>query len=140
MRVVDTSAWIERILDTATGQRVARQFPEFAQCVVPTIVQLELAKWATREAGADACEALLAITNTCDVIPLDTEIALLAADFCRVHKLATADAVIYATARQLNVDLLTCDAHFKDLPHVVFVAKRAASTSTPNIRTKKPTS
>ena len=36
-----------------------------------------------------------------------------------------ADAIIYATALDAGADLLTCDAHFADLPNVVYVAKSA---------------
>jgi predicted nucleic acid-binding protein len=138
MRVVDTSAWIERILETGTGLKVAREFPIFAECVMPTMVQLELAKWAKREAGEDASEALLAMTTTCVVIPLDTEIALIAADLCRTHKLATADAVIYGTAQHLGADLLTCDAHFKALPRVIFVGKTSVGSATKPKKPKSP--
>lgn len=59
----------------------------------------------------------------CVVIPLDTGIALLAADLHRAHRLATADAIVYATALQQGADLLTCDAHFEGLPEVTFLAK-----------------
>jgi predicted nucleic acid-binding protein len=49
--------------------------------------------------------------------------ALLAAELRREHKLATADAIVYATARQCGARLLTCDAHFNDLVDVDFLAK-----------------
>ncbi len=39
------------------------------------------------------------------------------------HRLATADAVVYATARQRGAELLTCDAHFKGLAGVTLFAK-----------------
>jgi predicted nucleic acid-binding protein len=45
------------------------------------------------------------------------------ADICRRHKLATADAIIYATALASGADLLTCDRHFAALPEVRYVAK-----------------
>jgi len=44
-----------------------------------------------------------------------------AARVCAAHKLATADAIIYATARNNNAELLTCDAHFKALEGVNYV-------------------
>ena len=44
----------------------------------------------------------------------------------RQHKLATADAIVYATAVQQGAELLTCDAHFKGLPGVVWVQKTRA--------------
>lgn len=110
-RVVDTSAWIEWLTASALGQKLSKQFPDKAQCIVSTIVQLELSKWLVREVGEDEADQVIAFTQKC-VVPLDTTIALLAADLRREHKLATADAIVYATALHLGADLLTCDAHF----------------------------
>lgn len=47
----------------------------------------------------------------------------MAAELPREHKLATADAIVYATARHAGADLLTCDAHFQNLPGVAFFPK-----------------
>ena len=118
LRVVDTSAWIEWLTASALGQKLGKQFPDKAQCIVPTIVQLELSKWLVREAGEEAADQVIAFTQKCVVVPLDTPIALLAADLHRQHKLATADAIVYATAKHMGADLLTCDAHFEGLPEV----------------------
>ncbi len=123
MRVVDTSAWIEWLVGSPLGKRLAREIPEKTLCVVPTIVQLELAKWLAREIGEDQADQMIAYTQKCVVAPLDTRIALLAADLHRQYKLATADAVVYATAREFGAELLTCDAHFENLSGVVFVMK-----------------
>jgi uncharacterized protein len=51
MRLVDTSAWIEWLIGSPAGATVAGDLPERGNWLVPTIVQLELAKWLTREAG-----------------------------------------------------------------------------------------
>jgi predicted nucleic acid-binding protein len=121
--VVDTSAWIEWLADTVLGRRLALQFPDRPQCIVPTIVQLELSKWLVREVGEEQAEQVIAYTQKCIVVPLDTVIALLAVDLHREHKLATADAIVYATARRQGATLLTCDAHFEALPGVTLFAK-----------------
>lgn len=121
--VVDTSAWIEWLTGSALGKKIGKAFPEKSHCVVPTIVQLELSKWLVREAGEDTADQVIAFTQKCVVIPLDTRIALLAADLHREHKLATADAIVYATAQQQGAELLTCDAHFNGLPNVLFFDK-----------------
>ena len=123
--VVDTSAWIEWLVGSAVGKQLARQFPAKAQCVVPTIVQLELSKWLAREVGEDQADLMIAYTLKCVVVPLDTTIALRAADLHRDHKLATADAIVYATAQHRQAGLLTCDAHFKGLAEVSFFPKGA---------------
>ena len=123
MVLVDTSAWIEWLIGSATGDEVARHLPEQTGWLVPTMVQLEIAKWLTREVGEDKADQVIAFTQVCHVVPLDTEIALAAAELCRAHKLATADAVILATARVHKAELITCDGHFEGLPWVTLIAK-----------------
>jgi predicted nucleic acid-binding protein len=123
MRVVDTSAWIEWLIGSPLKKLLTKEFPIQAQCVVPTIVQLELAEWLTREADENRADQVIAFTQKCVVAPLDTRIALTAADLHRQYKLATADAVVYATALECGADVLTCDAHFEKLPSVVFLRK-----------------
>ena len=126
LRVVDTSAWIEWLVGSAVGKRLAKEIPEKSLCIVPTIVQLELSKWLWRELGEAQADQVIAYTLKCRVEPLDTATSLLAADMHRQHKLATADAIVYATAVKHGAELLTCDAHFKDLPGVVLLPKSAA--------------
>lgn len=125
MRVVDTSAWIEWLTGGPLKKTLQKEFPDKAQCVVPTIVQLELAKWLAREVGEDQADQVIAFTQKCIVAPLDTRIALSAADLHRQYKLTTADAVVYATALEHGADVLTCDAHFEKLPGVVLIRKDA---------------
>ncbi len=123
MRVVDSSAWIEWLIGSPVGKVVDGHLPERAAWLVPTIVQLELAKWLTRECGEDKAEQVIAFTQVCGIAPLDTRIALAAAAACRAHGLATADAIVFATARAYDADLLTCDRHFEGLAGVVLVPK-----------------
>jgi predicted nucleic acid-binding protein len=123
MRVVDTSAWIEWLTASTTGKTIEKELPDKTSWIVPTIVQLELYKWLMREADEDRADQVIAFTQKCVVMPLDTGLALLAAELHRQHKLATADAIVYATASQENADLLTCDDHFAKLPNVRYIRK-----------------
>ena len=123
MLVVDSSAWIEWLTDGPLTSKLSGLFPARDQWIVPTIVQHELTKWLLRERGEEAADEFLAFTLKCVVSPVDTGIAVDAANICRAHKLATADAIIYATALAHNAGLLTCDAHFDGLVGVTFVAK-----------------
>jgi len=59
------------------------------------------------------------------VRPLDTRIALSAADLSTQYKLAMADAVVYASALAAGGQLLTSDAHFAGLPNVGYWQKTA---------------
>ena len=125
MRLVDTSAWVEWLIGSPLGVRLAGELPDRTQWLVPTIVQLELAKWLTREVGEDKADRVVAFTETCVVADLDTATALSAAELCVRHRLATADAIVYATALAHGADLITCDQHFENLPGVRFVPKTA---------------
>jgi predicted nucleic acid-binding protein len=123
MQLVDTSAWIEWLIASPTGEKVEKLLPDEADWLVPTMVQLELAKWLTREVGEDKADQVIAFTQVCKVVPLDSEIALSAAEACREHRLATADAIIFATAQAHGATLITCDRHFKGLANVTLVEK-----------------
>lgn len=118
------SAWIEWIIGSELAGQLAADFPDKSRCIVPTIVQLELAKWLLREVGEQKADEVIAYTQKCNVVALDTAIALMAADMHRAFKLATADAIVYATARHHGATLLTCDAHFKDLQGVSLYTKQ----------------
>jgi predicted nucleic acid-binding protein len=126
MRIADTSAWIEYLIGSETGKSLAPSMPQGQDCIVPTIVQLELTKWLSREASEAASEKVIADTMECVVADLDTKTALLAAEMARNYRLATADAIIYATSRIRDAELLTCDAHFKGLPGVIYFPKAPA--------------
>ncbi|MEI7607662.1 MAG: PIN domain-containing protein [Rhodospirillaceae bacterium] len=82
MMLVDTSAWIEWLVSSPIGATLSPELPDRRQWLVPTIVQLELAKWLIREVGEAKADQVIAFTETCVVAPLDTTIALLAADLC----------------------------------------------------------
>ena len=124
MRLVDKSAWVEWLTGSPLGKTLEPELPEREDWLVPTIVQFELAKWLAREVGEDRVDEIIAFTATCIVAVLDAATALSAAELSANHKLATADAIVYATALAHGADLLTCDRNFETLSGVRFVPKR----------------
>src|ERR1700712_911718 len=80
MRLVDTSAWIEFLPGSDLGVALASELPDRAEWLVPTMVQLELAKWLRREVGENQADQVIAFTETCIVADLDTTTALSAAE------------------------------------------------------------
>ncbi len=123
MRLIDTSAWIEWLAASPTGVLIGKELPDPSQWLVPTIVQLELVKWLTREIGEDKADQVIAFTETCVIAELDTATALSAAELSAKHKLATADAIVYATALAYGAELVTCDRHFEKLPGIRYIEK-----------------
>lgn len=59
------------------------------------------------------------------VLAESSDLALMAADLSLFHKLAFADAVIYASARKYDVELVTSDNHFEGLPGVSYLLRTA---------------
>lgn len=98
-------------------------FPARREWLVPTIVELELAKWLTREVGEDEADWVVAFSTTYIVVELDTATALSAAELCAGRGLATVDAIVYATALTHRAELLTYDRHFESMAGVRFIAK-----------------
>ena len=122
MVLVDTCGWIEWMTDSALAEAYAPHL-DSENLLVPTLVQHELYKWLCRETDTATALAAIAATQQAKVLPLDTSLALLSADIAREHKLAMADAIIYATARQHAAMLVTSDSHFESLPYVLFYPK-----------------
>ena len=116
-RVIDTSAWIEFLIDSETGQKVEAELPRHA-CIVPTLVQLELAKWLAREVPEDR-ETPCSPTDEMPRRSPDTALAVRP----RRRPQARDRRRDHLRDRSVDAEHLTCDAHFKDLPGVIYFAK-----------------
>ncbi|MCB1829872.1 MAG: type II toxin-antitoxin system VapC family toxin [Gammaproteobacteria bacterium] len=122
--LVDTCGWIEWLTDGVLAERFQPYLNNPGKLVVPTSLQFELYKWAKRERGEVPALEAVALTEQGSVIPLNSALALFAADLALEYQLSFADAIIYSTARQSNVPLITSDDHFKGLPEVVYFSKK----------------
>jgi predicted nucleic acid-binding protein len=122
MILVDTCGWIEWLTGSALADRFAPYMKDPSDLLVPTTVQYELYKWVKRESDETTAHDTIALADGSLIVPLTTEIALMA-DLTLSHKLAFADAVIYASARKHKVELITADDHFEGLPGVTFFGK-----------------
>lgn len=121
--LVDTCGWIEWLTDGPLAERFAPYLSRPADLVVPTLVQYELHRWICRERDVPTAMEVIGFTEEGAVVPLDTPLAILASERATAHGLAMADAIIYATAREAAVDLVTCDGHFKALPGVTYFSR-----------------
>jgi predicted nucleic acid-binding protein len=122
--LVDTCGWIEWLTDDALAEQFRPYLRRSDALLVPTAVQYELYKWVRREMDHALALQIVALTEQSRVVPLSTALALSAADFAIMHKLAFADAIVYATARQADAQLITSDSHFEGLPDVIYFPKQ----------------
>src|SRR5260221_1892089 len=88
MRLVDTSAWIEWLIASPAGKSIEVALPTRADWLVPTIVQLELAKWLAREVGEDQAHQVVALYQMWFLVALDTKNGPSAAGVFRKDPLA----------------------------------------------------
>ena len=123
MILVETCGWIEWLTEGALADSFAPYMKDPSDLLVPTTVQYELYKWVKRESDETIAHDTIALADNSLIVPLTTEIALMAADLTLSNKLAFADAVIYASARKHKVELVTSDDHFEVLPGVTYFKK-----------------
>lgn len=129
MKVLDTCVWIEIVLASPTGVRLKGLLADKSSILVPSIVQFELRRWALREFEKSRADLIVLALREAVIVPTGERVAFLAADLARKHKLHALDALIYATALEHDAQLVTCDAHFKDLPQVDYTAKVIEKTN-----------
>ena len=123
MKLVDSVGWIEFLAKGPMSPAYREEILKLPEIVVPTVVIYEVCKRILGELGENAASVVSAQMQRGIVVPLDPVLATMAAQVSLMHRLPMADAIIYATARALNADLVTSDAHFQGLPGVEFIAR-----------------
>jgi hypothetical protein len=107
--------------------QVGARCPSSTHGIAPTIVQQELAQWTVRELGElgeDEADPVVTCTQKCQV---------LAACLRRDHNLATADAIVSASALHTGARPIRGEAHFSKLPRVICVAKCSRHLTGPGL-------
>jgi len=123
--VVDTCGWIEWLTDGVLADEFAPYLSDLHNLIVPTSIQYELHKWICRERDKELAMEVIALTQQANVVSLTESLALLASELSQKYKLSFADSIIYATAQQEKVKLITADDHFENLPDVIYFAKKS---------------
>jgi predicted nucleic acid-binding protein len=120
--ILDSSAWLHYIMD----DKLADAFAPYAEgeepILVPAVVIYDVYKILRREISPDLADEAALHLSRLQVIPLDSDTALAAAEVSLKHDLPFADAVIYAIAEIHEAKLITSDIHFAGLPGVEYVA------------------
>ena len=127
MNVVDSSAWLEYFADGPNAGFFAPAIEATDELVVPSICLLEVFKRVCQQRGEGPALQVVAVMQKGRVVDLDFALALIAAKIGTDTKLALADSVVLATARQTEAVLWTQDADFEGLPDVKFRARKSAA-------------
>ncbi len=124
MNVVDLSGWIEYFANEKNAKFFLSPIRDLDHLIIPTICIYEVFKRLLVERGEDAALQAVGVMSHGQVIELDREVAMEAAQISLDLKLAMADSIILATARAQNATLWTQDEHFKDIKGVKYIEKK----------------
>jgi predicted nucleic acid-binding protein len=116
--VIDSSGWLEFFAEGPKAEEFARHLEGNRPVLVPTIVLYEVYKQLMRRGGKTLADPFISQALRRQVVNLDEDLALAAAEVSLNHNLPMADAIIYATSRLFGAELITSDTHFQGLPGV----------------------
>jgi predicted nucleic acid-binding protein len=124
LNVVDSSGWLEYLVDGPGADHFAPVIEDTGELLVPEICLLEVARVVFRERGEHAALQALALMEQAQVVGLDIPLMLHAAYLGQIHKLPLADSVVMATGRTHGAIVWTQDTDFKGLEGVKFFPKQ----------------
>ena len=123
MNIVDSSLWVEYFLENNIDQTVIDTVKDTDNLSVPVISLYEVYKKFLSIGDNKKAQIAVDIMQNASVIGINPELAILAAQLGKQHKLPMADSIIYATAVLHNAELYTQDAHFENLDRVHYFSK-----------------
>ena len=123
MIVVDSSGWLEFLTDGPLADEYARRLRQPSSVITPTIVVYEVYKHAKRLRGEKSADDAVAAMQKTRLVPLNEELALVAADLSLENRLPMADAIILATARLFEAEVITSDSDLEGVLGVTYLAK-----------------
>ena len=123
MNVVDSSGWIEHFQHSTRAAFFSSALSNMADLVVPSLaiyeVHRRLSPWLPSALMNDCLEIMQAAT----VVDLTAARAIAASNAAREHKLAMADAFMYAIAQEFKATFWTQDLDYQGLPGVQYQAR-----------------
>jgi predicted nucleic acid-binding protein len=125
MNVVDSSGWVEYFTKGSNARFFIPPVQDLENLIVPSICICEVFKRLTLDMGEENALQAVGIMSYGSVIELDRKIAIDAAQLSLELKLAMADSVILATAREHDAILWMQGAHFKGMDGVKYIEKKS---------------
>ena len=120
MNVVDSSAWLEYFADGPNAGEFASVIEDSSTLAVPTITVFEVFKRLRTQRDSETALRAVSQMRRGEVLELDADLAIAAADLSIESKLPLADSVILASARSVGATLWTQDSDFEGLEGVKY--------------------
>ncbi len=120
--LLDSSGWIELLGGTKRADLFEPAL-KAERLIVPAIVRYEVGRYVLAHSGEMAREMAIRAMAKFEQVAVNATVADDASLLAAQHKMAMADALIYAVARAQEAELWTQDSHFENLPGVRFFKK-----------------
>ena len=121
--LVDSCGWLEYFADDSNADFYAPAIEDTENLVVPSLCLAEVFKILLRERDEDIAWSAISAMQKGNIVDLNADIALEAANVGLIYKLPLADSIIYATAKRRSALIWTQDEHFSKLPDVKYTHK-----------------
>lgn len=121
--VVDSSGWIEYLLDTPRADLFAAPIEQRQALLVPTIALFEVHRVLSRKLPPDVVNSCLDVMRLGRVLDITAARAVAGADVSLRHRLAMGDALMYSLTLEHGATFWTQDVDYQGLPSVQFFAK-----------------
>lgn len=123
MNVVDSSGWLEFFSESRNAKIFAKPIENVSELLVPSITITEVFKKILQTKDEQSALKAVAHMRQGQVVDLDTNLAMSAAQIGYELKLPLADSIILATARLHAAVLWTQDEDFKNIEGVRYISK-----------------
>ena len=125
MNVIDSSGWLEYLADGANADFFAVPILDEEHLLIPTLCIYEVFKRVLVQFGNERALEAVGSMSAGEIIDVERQIAIEGALLSAELKLAMDDSLILATARAYDATMWTQDAHFKGMPGVQYIEKKA---------------
>lgn len=123
MKLLDSSVWIELLGSGPLAKSCQAELDSAKRILVPTVVLFEVYRKIASTVSEDQALSAIAWMRQKEVVDLDSEIALTAADLSLEHRLPMADSFVLAHAREAHAVLVTLDNDFHGIEGVKILRK-----------------
>lgn len=120
MKTFDSWAWVEYFRGSRAGTAVKELLEGQEVLFTPSVCLAEIKAKYLREEH-DPANRLRFIKSRTSIIDVDMSVAEAAADLKVLQGLHIVDAMVLASARARNTELLTGDRHFRGLANVIML-------------------
>lgn len=122
--LVDSCGWLEYFANGVNADLFAPAIEDASRLIVPSLCLSEVFKRVVQQRNESDALRAVAVMRQGRTIALDDHLALSAARLSAQIKLAMADSIILACARQHQAILWTQDAHFEGIADARYIAKK----------------